>query len=148
MPTAPGIRWRSVAVGGLAAGLVLNFSGMASAVALDLGSALGRLGWEPAPWTFGFHLGLRFLLGGVCVLLYAAFVPRFGVGTRSMLAAALVLWLAAYANFTLLLGELGAFEGLVVLAALAWGLAESVLATAVGSRFYRDPPTHSTPGTP
>lgn len=53
------VDWRGVILGGLCAGLVLNVSGVASAVALGLPETFARFGVAPSASTALLHAALR-----------------------------------------------------------------------------------------
>ena len=142
------IRWTRVIAAGLAAGLVINVSGVvlkgivleeALAIVMEeLGLSSETDGRKVVLWSlYGFALGIASLW------MYAAMRPRFGEGARTVLYAGTAVWFFTY--FTqaagLVTGEF--FLGrhpeymLVSTLGLAWGWAELCVATTLGAWLYQ-----------
>src|SRR6266852_5566231 len=90
------INWRSVVLGGLLAGFVLNVvDWLVYGLWLkqDFATAMQALGKPPiadsAIWVF---VVLDFVYGIGLLWLYAAIRPRFGAGPRTAVIAGLALW--------------------------------------------------------
>jgi hypothetical protein len=129
---------RSVVLGGLVAGLLINVSGIAL-VHFVLGpdyvkTFLQHLAGPPGAGTFARHLTIRFCFGLLAILLYAALRPAFGGAAAP--AAAGVLFVASYLPLALMLSEFGVLRGWQLWASLAWGAGEVVLATLAGAFVY------------
>ena len=133
-------------LGGLMAGLVGNVIGFvgfglllgprmqaeAAAVPALQGRAMGGS-------AVAVNIAAQFVTGLLLVWLYAAMLPRFGVGLRTAAYAALVVWLCGlmFRVDWLLFGMMSAR-----MYALAAGLAllQLLLSAWVGSRLYRERP--------
>jgi len=134
------INWARVVLGGLAAGVLINLSGM-----LLAGLVLGQEYVEAfkakvIPQSdlsmFARHFGLRLWFGVLAVFLYAAFRPRFGAGPWTAVLAGTVVFLAAGLVLLLALNDLGLLSGRRLWIAAAWTLAETVIATLAGAWLY------------
>jgi hypothetical protein len=131
-----------VILGGLVAGLVINFSefilnGLILARQLeDAMRALNKpiVGNEAIAY---FVIG-GFLLGILMIWLYAAIRPRFGAGPRTAICAGLVVWAFAYFYSTIGFVALGLFPANVIFIGLVWGLVELPVAAVVGAWLYQE----------
>lgn len=130
-----------VIVGGLVAGFVVLLSGLALAHFV-----LGEEYVAKFKTTFpksqtemiATHVGMRIGFGIVAVYLSAAMRPRFGSREKSAVVAGVALWLLAYVPLSMSLRSLNLLVGGQFVIVLAWGLAEAILATTIGSSFYRE----------
>src|SRR5262245_54801936 len=117
-----------MALGGLAAGLLLLGSGFAL--------AHGVLGPEYAA-AFASHrvhpvargillenIAIRLGYGLLTAFLYAALRPRFGAGPRTAVVAGLFVWIAAYLPRLIELHDFGILYGWRLAVSLPWSLAE------------------------
>ncbi|MDX1394887.1 MAG: hypothetical protein R3195_10860 [Gemmatimonadota bacterium] len=130
-------RGRFVLAGALA-GLVFTIGGMASAILIDLPTAFARYGVEPTAATALLHTGLRFGLGFATVVAYVGFRgAKPGHARASIVRTVGVVWFLAYVPGSVVLHELGVLTVAQLSFALVWGLGETLLATAVGSRVAR-----------
>jgi hypothetical protein len=128
---------KSVLMGGVAAGVVYNVSGMASALLVNLPEIFSRFGVAPTSGVFLLHLSLRLGLGLASVVLYAGMRAGYGTGPKTAVGAGFLVWFIGYVPSSVVLHELGVFTGAQLAFAISWGLAEAVLATSVGARIYR-----------
>ncbi len=149
-----GISWRRVIVGGLAAGLVINVSGLIlrGLVLKDaLTVVMEELGRSSEPNRVVFWLLYGFALGVASLWMYAAMQPRFGSGAKTVLYAAGTVWF-----FTYFSGAMGLATGefflqghrdfwLMTIVGPVWGLVELSLATALGAWLQACPPPHAFP---
>lgn len=134
------MRTGPVILGGLAAGLFINLSGLAE-VHFLLGreyikALLAHVPHSTGPGTLVRHLSIRFGLGLLCVLLYAALRPRFDRGVGAAVAAGGFLFLAGYVPLSAMLNEFGILMGWRLWAALLWGASETLVAALLGSYLY------------
>jgi len=131
-----------IALGGLAAGLVLLASGVAlghGALGPDYARAFAAHRAHPVTAaTVIENTAIRLAYGFLLVFLYAAIRPRFGAGPRSAVAAALFFWVAAYVPRFLELHDFGILTGWRLGLSLPWTLAELVLAALLGGWIYRE----------
>lgn len=129
---------RSVLLGGLVAGLLINVSGMALAhFALGpdyVKTFVQHLPGPPGAGMFARHLAVRFGFGFLAVLLYAALRP--GLGGAASLAAAGGLFFASYLPLALMLSEFGILRGWRLGVSLVWGAGEILLCTMAGAFVY------------
>ncbi len=137
-----GISTRSVFVGGLLAGVIIDVSEY-----LLNGPVLGRkleaaLQARNLPPVGGAGMAVflvgGFVLGWLLVWLYAAIRPRFGPGPRTAVIAAVAFWLMAYCWPGVGMGVMGLFPWGVLAVALLWGLAEVVVAALAGGWLYKE----------
>lgn len=137
-----GIDLKRVALGGTAAGLVLDAGEyLLHAVVLEPAWRAARQARELGgygPGEVAISAGMMLLLGFVLVWVYAAMRPRFGPGGRTALRAGFLIWVLAWlwpflANLVwhFLPTEL-------LLLAIAWGFFEIMVAALVGARIYRE----------
>jgi hypothetical protein len=131
-----------VVLGGLVAGLVINFSefilnGLILARQLeDAMRALNKpiVGHEAIAY---FVIG-GFLLGILMIWLYAAIRPRFGAGPRTAICAGLTVWAFAYFYSAIGFIAMGLFPLNVMLIGLVWGLVELPIAALAGASLYQE----------
>lgn len=137
------INWKSVLIGGLAAGLVVNVSEailnlqvIAEQNAAGL-KALGKSGEVSGTQIAWFNV-IGFLTGISIVWLYAAIRPRFGAGVRTALCAGAVVWFVGFVLGNSSVVILGLFTGPVVLIGWAWSLCEVLIAATLGAKLYKE----------
>lgn len=131
-----GINRTGVMAGGLTAGLILVCSGIALGLFVVLPEARPLIadGYSPSPaLPLLARLGLGFLL----VWAYAGLRPRYGAGLRSVLAAALMLWMAVAAGVVSLAAMFPTLSPLATALVVVWGLIECVGAGMAGGAVYR-----------
>lgn len=127
--------------GGLVAGAVILFSGFALAYFVlgpEYVTKFKTTFPHPPAKMIVTHVGMRLGFGIVAVFLYAAMRPRFVSRGKSAALAGVTLWLLAYVPLTMMLRSLTLLAGGQFVLVLAWGLAEAILATAIGASFYRE----------
>lgn len=133
-----------IAFGGLAAGLLLLFSGVAlghGVLGPEYVRAFASHRVHPATAaTVIENTATRLAFGFILVFLYAALRPRFGPGPRTALVAAAIFWLSAYLPRLLELSDFGILGGWRLAVSAPWGLAELVLAALLGGWLYRESP--------
>ena len=138
------IRWRSWLWAGLLAGLVISLSGTLLAHNV-LGpryvAAYRSHMSDPLPvgTTIALNLATRFAFGFLGMFLYVAFRPRFGPGPATAVLAGLTLTAGTYLPVLLLLGQFGILSGSQLPVAVAWSVAEAVVACLAGAWAYREP---------
>ena len=131
-----------VLLGGLAAGVVINFGEFLlneKVIAADMNAFLAKMGLQPPGGSaIGWFVLFGFGLGIVVTWLYAAIRPRFGSGPKTAVCAGLVTWLlcAVYPSaFFLVLGMMPAGS---LITGMVWELVEIPLAAVVGAWLYRE----------
>ncbi|GJQ26206.1 MAG: hypothetical protein HBSAPP02_12380 [Phycisphaerae bacterium] len=127
-------------LGGLAAGLFVNVSGICLAHFV-LGPEYferfkSRIPMTPA--SMFEHLGLRFLIGFLAVFIYVGFRTRFGAGPRTAVLAGTVTWLLSGLVMTMTLSNLDVLTGWRLWVAAPWSLVEVCIATVLGAWIYRE----------
>jgi hypothetical protein len=131
-----------VILGGLVAGLVINFgefilNGLILARQLeDAMRALNKpiIGNE----AIAFFVIGGFLLGILMIWLYAAIRPRFGAGPKTAICAGLVAWALAYFYGSLGFLAMGLFPTNLIVIGLIWGLVELPIAAVAGASLYQE----------
>jgi len=127
-------RW-GVAAAGAVAGGVLVVSGTFLAMLAGLPGVAGAVeGHTPDLVT---PLLLRFGVGFVLVWVYVGFRPRFGVGSRAVVAATTAVWLASSSGVVAAAALFPILPPLTVALVVVWGLIELALACVVGAAIYR-----------
>lgn len=138
------INWRRVAVGGVAAGVVMNaMDALTNGVLLfdDYRANSARLGLSIDAMRSASSIvtivALDFVYGVVLVWLYAAMLPRFGRSIGTAVRAALAFYLATmgivvgFALMGVLTRELFAYSAVA-------GLVTTLAGAILGSRFYKE----------
>jgi hypothetical protein len=131
-----------VILGGIVAGIIIDvFEGVVHGMLLaDRWEAamaslnLAKFGTTEIIW---FNV-LGLVLGIVAVWTYAGIRPRFGVGPKTAVYAAILVWVLAYAlcmSFPLIIGM---YPMDLVLIGLAVGLVEIIAATLAGAWLYKE----------
>jgi hypothetical protein len=133
-----------IVLGGLAAGVVCNVSGMllgALFLVEEARAVFSAMASPPPPLlVFATHVSLRLAIGLLVAWLYAAIRPRFGPGPRTALIAALAVWLSSCVFGGILLLEVRIYSLRTTLIALAWGLVEMALVALTAGWIYREAP--------
>ncbi|MGI9038234.1 MAG: hypothetical protein ACR2GQ_05145 [Gemmatimonadota bacterium] len=131
-----GVNRTGVMAGGLTAGVILVASGLGLGLFVILPEARPLIaeGYSPSPAIpLLFRLGLGFVL----VWAYAGLRPRYGVGARSVLAAALTVWAAATVGVVSIASMFPTLSPLTAALVVVWGLIECVGAGLAGAAIYR-----------
>ena len=95
------IDFKKVLTGGLVAGIVLIIANVLATVVLgnrvqeDMNAWIPASGDRATPGGFAIGAGIIFklIIGTMLVWLYAAIRPRFGLGPRTALYAAIAVWI-------------------------------------------------------
>ncbi len=136
------INTKTVLLGGLLAGLVLNVGEF-----ILNGPVIGDAWMEWAksmnlPEMGGneitFYVIWSFLTGIALVWLYAAIRPRFGAGVRTAVIAGLFIW---FSMWVLGFGSLilqGLYPNDLIITSIVWGLFEVPLAAVAGAYLYKE----------
>jgi hypothetical protein len=136
-----------VVMGGLAAGLVIDFGEfLLNGVFLsaDMNAAMARLQLPPVGGAaVGIFVVFGFLLGMAIVWLYAAMRPRFGAGPTTALYAGGMAWALAYVYPSIGMVVMGLFPSRLVVIGLVWGAVELSAAALVGGWLYREEPSRT-----
>jgi hypothetical protein len=131
-----------VIVGGLVAGLVINFGEYLlnePVLGEQWKAAMAALNKPPVGGgSIAWFMIQGFLMGIAVVWLYAAMRPRFGAGPKTAILAGLIMWFfAAFCGFGST-AIIGLFPGHLVGLTLAWELVEGPLAALAGAWVYRE----------
>ncbi|MBI3684552.1 MAG: hypothetical protein HY235_29625 [Acidobacteria bacterium] len=137
------ISWKSVVLGGLLAGLIINVSEAVLnmlVLADDMSAAMKALGksGDITPMQIVFFNIWGFVAGITAVWLYAAIRPRYGAGPRTALCAGLAFWFAYAILGSIGLLVLDLFPVRPMVIAYTWGLAETLIATLAGAKVYKE----------
>jgi hypothetical protein len=131
-----------VLLGGLLAGLVLNFGEFLLNdlfLAKELQQFYARSGLTPPGTSFLIAaVSLTFVMGIVLVLLYALIRSRLGPGIKTAITAGLLMWFSVYVYTGIVNGMALSVPLNFILIAMAWGLVEYLLAAIVGGWVYRE----------
>ena len=127
----------------MVAGLVINVleAALHEGVLKDTWSAAMQALGKSSEFSGGqdaMFVVMGLLIGIALVWLYAAIRPRYGAGPKTAMCAGAATWLLAYAlpsigQIAMDLWPLGA-----LLAAIAWGLVEMILAGLAGGWLYKE----------
>jgi pimeloyl-ACP methyl ester carboxylesterase len=131
-----------VVIGGLLAGLIINFGEfILNGVLLEeqMTAAMAALNKPPVNQNmimlfvlFGFGLG--------CMLVwtYAAIRPRFGAGVKTAICASTLVWGLAYLYPNIFMIIINIFPRDMMVMATVWGLFELILAGIAGAWAYTE----------
>lgn len=131
-----------VLLGGLVAGLIINFSEfILNGVVLgeEMNAAMAALNKPPVDqrmimWFVLFCFGLGFML----VWTYAAIRPRFGAGVKTAICASTLVWGLAYLYPNLFMIIIDIFPRNIVVIGTVWGLVEIIIAGIAGAWVYKE----------
>jgi len=131
-----------VILGGIVAGIIIDIfefvlNGMVLAdqwKALMASMNLPVMGMNEIIWFNVFGL----VLGIVAVWTYAAIRPRFGMGPKTAVYAALLTWVTAYVYGNAMSTIIGMFSMQMTLTLLGVGLIEIIVATIAGAWLYKE----------
>ena len=135
------INVKSVIVGGLVAGVVLNiidYVVYGMWLAPDLNAALQSAGKKPADSLIPLFVLLDFIYGIVLVYLYAAIRPRFAAGPGTAVHAGLIVWIIAALLHAIGEAPLGLLPMKLYTMGTLAALIEFPIATIAGAKFYRE----------
>jgi hypothetical protein len=136
------INTAGVIKGGLVAGLIINISQTLLNVPVlgpQMEARMAALNLPPVGGsTIAVFVVMSFVLGILMVWLYAAVRPRLGPGPATATCVGLLIWTFIHLWGGLGMALMGFMSWNIALIAMAWGLAESVLAAIAGAYFYRE----------
>lgn len=141
------IAWGRVILGGLVAGILwFAFEGFVHGFLLGQGwhaamAALGRSEeqMQAGNGRFMFLVTIWSFLAGIAgVWLYAAIRPRFGPGPKTGVIAGIGLWVMTYLAPSIVDYAFNLWPSELVLMPLATSFFESIIATLVGARLYKE----------
>lgn len=131
-----------VLIGGLLAGLIINFGEFilnGVLLAEEMNAAMAALNKPPVnPGMIVWFVIFGFGLGVMLVWVYAAIRPRFGAGVKTAICASTLVWGLAYLYPNLFMIIIGLFpQGMMVLVTI-WGLVELAIAGIAGAWVYKE----------
>ena len=136
------INYARVLLGGLLAGLIINISEYIlnePILGTDWKAAMESLGRPPiAGGDITWFVILGFVLGILCVWVYAAIRPRFNPGPKTAVCAGITVWALAYAYPSIGFGVIGLFPAKLIWWGVIWGLFELPIATLIGAWQYKE----------
>ncbi len=131
-----------VIVGGLLAGLVINFSEFVLntyVIEQAMAAAMNKMSLPPIGVEMVMcFVVLGFLLGITTVWLYAAIRPRFGPGVATATYAALAVWFLSYVYPNAFIIVMHVFPRKEMVISTIWGLPEIVIAGIAGAWAYTE----------
>ena len=135
------INWSRVILGGLLAGVVINFFEFGLhglIIAQDMDAAVKALNRQVGGEQLAMFVVWGFLVGIFAVWLYAAIRPRYGAGPKTAMMAGFAVWVPGYLLAAVTPLALNLFPTRVMVIGLVVGLVEVVLGTTLGARLYRE----------
>ena len=131
-----------VVIGGLLAGLIINFGEFilnGVLLAEEMTAAMAAINKPPVDstmimWFVLFGFGLGFML----VWTYAAMRPRFGAGVKTAICASMVVWGLAYLYPNLFMIIINIFPRDMMVMVTVWGLIELIVAGIAGAAVYQE----------
>jgi hypothetical protein len=136
-----GINLKRVLLGGLVAGIVINISAIAMVpvVGKEMDMVLARFNLPPlSNSSLAFFGVVSLIVGMILVWLYAAVLPRMKQGTNTAIMVALVVWVLGYFLANVSMVVYGFMPVKLTVIGTGWGLVELVLASLIGTRFYKE----------
>ena len=131
---------RRVLQAGFISGLVINISEyLLNEIVLreDIAAVMTARNLPPISGeAIAAFVVLAFILGLALVWLYAAIYPKFGIGAKSGMISAAIVWFLAYFWSTAFYCALGLFPSHVFFISLAWGSVELSIAAIIGGKIY------------
>ncbi len=138
-PLANRVNWRRVALGGVAAGVVINiFEYGAHRVFLDEAwtAAFRALGKTPKGWST--FIPSNFGVGFLSVWLYARLRSRYGKGPKTALRSGLAIWAVFWVIPLMAIVPMDLFPDSLLAIAIALGLVDTNLAALLGAWLYKE----------
>lgn len=131
-----------VGIGGLVAGLIINFGEFilnGVLLAEEMTAAMAALNKPPVDermimWFVLMGFGLGFMI----VWTYAAIRPRFGAGVKTAICASTLVWGLAYLYPNLFMIIANIFPRGMMVTATLWGLGELIIAGIAGAWVYKE----------
>jgi hypothetical protein len=135
------INYQRVLLGGLIAGIIIVISAisMVPVAGNEMSLALSKFNLPPlSTISMLYFVGVSLLMGILLILIYAMVIPKMKEGITTAITVALVMWLVGnvFPNFANVV--YGFMPLKMTLIGIIWGLFELVIASIVGSRFYKD----------
>jgi hypothetical protein len=136
------MNYARILIGGLVCGLVLNIGEFVLngvLLAKQMEEFFRKCGMTP-PDSKGLVILfiITFLLGIFIVYFYAAIRPRYGPGPKTAICAGLLAWFCVYFYNNAVALALGFIPVNLFVIAVAWGVAEYILAALAGAWLYRE----------
>ena len=132
-----------VFLGGLLAGVIVNISewilnGVVLKTAHEeamkaLNKAVPMSGSQMAVWVL-----IGFVFGIAAIWLYAAIRPRYGPGPGTAARAGIAAWFFMNLYSTIVMANMGLFQGNALVVAAIWTLVQWIVATVVGAWAYKE----------
>jgi hypothetical protein len=136
------INFGRVLLGGLVAGVVLNFfEFLLNGVVLrsQMEADFKRMNLTPPGTGFvAYAVVTTLLFGVVAVLLYAIFRTRLGPGPRTAILTAIILWFCIYAYAGVINMMLINVPANVILFIMGWGVIEYSVGLLAGAALYKE----------
>jgi hypothetical protein len=135
------INVKSVIIGGLVAGLVLNvvdYVVYGIWLAPDMAAALQAAGKRPIDSLIPLFILLDFVYGIALVQLYAAIRPRFGPGPGTAVKAGIFVWVLVGLLHAIGEGPMDLLPMRLYVVGTLVGLIEFPLAAVAGAKFYKE----------
>jgi len=131
-----------VIIGGLLAGLIINFGEfILNGVLLEeeMTAAMAALNKPPVDQgMIVWFVLLGFGLGCTLVWTYAAMRPRFGAGVKTAICASTLVWGLAYLYPNLFMIITNIFPRDMMVMVTVWGLIEIIVAGIAGAWAYKE----------
>lgn len=136
------INLKSVIIGGLVAGVVLNivdFLLFGVVLKDEMAAMMQAMGKPPmASSTMMWFVFLDFLFGIFLVWVYAAIRPRFGAGPGTAVKAGLLVWVVSGLFHALFEAPMGMMPQNTMIMVTLVALVQQPLATVVGAKLYTE----------
>jgi hypothetical protein len=135
------INWSRVLLGGVLAGIVINViegvSGILYMEEMQKILQAHNISMGEDPGSMVIYLLLGFVFGILGVWIYAAIRPRFGMGPKTALKAAIVVWIF-YLGSIAGWASLGLYPTYILIMWAVVGLIETILAIMLGAWLYKE----------
>ena len=135
------INMKRVFIGGIIAGLIIIASAMimVPVVGKEMEMALARFNLPPLSNIAMTYFGIvSLILGIILVWIYALVLPRLGHGIKTAVIVSLIVWFLAYLLANVSMIAYGFMPVKLTVIGTAWGLVELVIASVIGTRFYKE----------
>ncbi|MFL5404080.1 MAG: hypothetical protein ACJ8BF_14850 [Gemmatimonadales bacterium] len=135
------INVKSVIVGGLVAGVVLNvidFLVYGVWLAPDMAAMMQAAGKPPVTNLIPLFVVLDFIYGIALIYLYAAIRPRFGAGPGTAVKAGIFAWILVGLLHSIGEAPMGLMPQRLYVIGTLVALIEFPLAAVAGAKFYRE----------
>ena len=136
------INFGRVVIGGLVAGLIINFGEfILNGVLLleQMNAAMAAINKPPVDSRMiMLFVLIGFGLGFMLVWTYAAMRPRFGAGVKTAICSSMVVWGLAYLYPNLFMIIMNIFPRDMMVMVTVWGLIELIVAGIAGAAIYKE----------